>query len=202
MIFRKESGQYRWIDNISSSIKQTAGIRRTTQICPRATRFAGRSMKPEQTLGFQDISRFLTDLFDGDLHAKRVLSHPTLLTINVVRTIPTGGQLYRTRFGAGTAAGDEACHQASGPAAFQRGDRHRCRAPPLGPSRGGIAHRHQSGDGLDDFDADGQTIMLSLLSRHGRATPLMWLTVETATLKNHRNEYEYQGVGALRSAGA
>lgn len=34
-----------------------------------------------------------------------------------------------------------------------------------------------------DFDADGQTtIMLSLLSRHGRATPLMWLTVETATL--------------------
>ena len=24
-------------------------------------------MKPEQTLGFQDISRFLTDLFDGDL---------------------------------------------------------------------------------------------------------------------------------------
>ena len=29
-----------------------------------------------------------------------------------------------------------------------------------------------------DFDADGQaTIMLSLLTRHGRATPLLWLTV-------------------------
>ena len=28
-----------------------------------------------------------------------------------------------------------------------------------------------------EFDADGQaTIMLSLLSRHGRATPLVWLT--------------------------
>ena len=42
-----------------------------------------------------------------------------------------------------------------------------------------------------DFDADGQaTIMLSLLCRHGRATPLVWLTVETATLKDRRNDYE------------
>jgi hypothetical protein len=30
-----------------------------------------------------------------------------------------------------------------------------------------------------DFDSDGQaTIMLSLLTRHGRATPLLWLTVD------------------------
>jgi len=44
-----------------------------------------------------------------------------------------------------------------------------------------------------DFDADDQTtIMLSLMSRHGRATPLVWLTVDTATLKDHRDEYEYQ----------
>ena len=44
-----------------------------------------------------------------------------------------------------------------------------------------------------DFEADGQaTIMLSLLTRHGRATPLVWLTVDTATLKNRRNGYEYQ----------
>jgi hypothetical protein len=44
-----------------------------------------------------------------------------------------------------------------------------------------------------DFDADGQsTIMLSLLTRHGRGTPLVWRTVEKSTLKNRRNEYEYQ----------
>lgn len=43
-----------------------------------------------------------------------------------------------------------------------------------------------------DFDADGQaTIMLSLLTGHGRATPLVWLTVDKATLKTRRNEYEY-----------
>ncbi len=44
-----------------------------------------------------------------------------------------------------------------------------------------------------EFDADGQaTIMLSMLSRHGRATPLVWLSVDKATLKNRRNSYEYQ----------
>jgi hypothetical protein len=51
------------------------------------------------------------------------------------------------------------------------------------------------------FDADGQaTIMLSLLTRHGRATPLLWLTIDTATLKNHRNEYEYQALVRLADA--
>jgi len=44
-----------------------------------------------------------------------------------------------------------------------------------------------------DFDADRQTtLMLSLLTRHGRATPLYWLTVDARTLKGRRNAYEYQ----------
>ena len=39
-----------------------------------------------------------------------------------------------------------------------------------------------------DFDADNQAnIMLSLLTRHGRATPLLWLSLDKATLKNKRN---------------
>ena len=46
-----------------------------------------------------------------------------------------------------------------------------------------------------EFAADGQaTLMLSLLCRHGRATPLFWLSVETATLKDRRNGYEYQAL--------
>ena len=44
-----------------------------------------------------------------------------------------------------------------------------------------------------DFDADNQTtIMLSLLTSYGRATPLVWLTVGKDTLKDNRNNYEYQ----------
>jgi hypothetical protein len=44
-----------------------------------------------------------------------------------------------------------------------------------------------------DFDADNQaTIMLALMSDHGRSTPLMWLTVDKSTLKDRRNLYEHR----------
>ena len=44
-----------------------------------------------------------------------------------------------------------------------------------------------------DFDADRQaTIMLSLITDHGRATPLVWLTVDKRTLKDNRNLYEHR----------
>jgi hypothetical protein len=43
-----------------------------------------------------------------------------------------------------------------------------------------------------DFDADNQaTIMLSLITSHGRTTPLVWLSVDKNTLKDNRNRYEY-----------
>jgi hypothetical protein len=44
-----------------------------------------------------------------------------------------------------------------------------------------------------DFDADNQaTIMLALISDHGRATPLVWLTVDKSTLKHRRSFYEHR----------
>jgi hypothetical protein len=44
-----------------------------------------------------------------------------------------------------------------------------------------------------DFDADNHaTILLSLITDHGRATPLVWLTVDKSTLKNHRSHYEHR----------
>src|SRR4051794_37472752 len=42
-----------------------------------------------------------------------------------------------------------------------------------------------------DFDADGQaTLALKLVTRHGRATPLIWLSVHKDELKDARNDYE------------
>src|SRR5277367_3870947 len=42
-----------------------------------------------------------------------------------------------------------------------------------------------------DFDADDQTtLVLSLVSNHGRATPLLWLTVLKDELKHRRNDFE------------
>src|ERR1044072_3318440 len=42
-----------------------------------------------------------------------------------------------------------------------------------------------------EFAPDGHaTICLSLLTNHGRATPLLWKTVELSELKDRRNSYE------------
>jgi hypothetical protein len=42
-----------------------------------------------------------------------------------------------------------------------------------------------------DYDSDGQTTLaLNLVTRHGRATPLMWLTILKDELKDARNDYE------------
>src|SRR3954449_10143710 len=42
-----------------------------------------------------------------------------------------------------------------------------------------------------DYDGDGQaTLALKLVTRHGRATPLVWLSVHKDDLKDARNDYE------------
>jgi hypothetical protein len=157
-------------------------------------------MKPNQTLCFAEVHRFLTGLFDGDMHAKRVLSLANA-TLGVIRTasmaVNTIGQ------GLALARGRMTKH------AIKQVDR-------LLSNEGidiDAALRHwvpyvvgprtSINVAIDwtDFDADGQaTIMLSLLTRHGRATPLLWLTVDTAALRNHRNEYEYQVLVRLAEA--
>src|SRR5918994_5662781 len=42
---------------------------------------------------------------------------------------------------------------------------------------------------MDCFDADGH-LALKLVTRHGRATPLVWLSVLKDELKDARNDYE------------
>jgi hypothetical protein len=39
-------------------------------------------------------------------------------------------------------------------------------------------------------DTDQSRITVNLVTRHGRATPLVWLTVEKSSLKNHRTHFE------------
>lgn len=50
-----------------------------------------------------------------------------------------------------------------------------------------------------DFDADKQaTITISLVTSHGRASPLIWKTVDKKTLKSHRNNYEDEVLHRLK----
>ena len=149
-------------------------------------------MKPHHTLGFEGIHRFLDGMLGDDMHAKRVQSLANA-TLGVVRTASL------------------AVHTIGRGLALARGlvIKHAVKQVDRLLSNDGIdidailPHwvHHVAGSRIEikvamdwtDFDADKQTtIMLSLMTGHGRATPLVWLTVDTATLKNHRNEYEYQ----------
>jgi hypothetical protein len=149
-------------------------------------------MKPNKTLGLQDVNRFLTNLFDGDLHAKRVLSLANA-TLGVIRTaslaVNTIGQ------GLALARGLITKHAIKQVDRLLSNDGIDIDAALSHWVRYVVGLRTDINVAMDwtDFDADGQTtIMLSLITRHGRATPLVWLTVDTATLKNNRNQYEYQ----------
>lgn len=52
-----------------------------------------------------------------------------------------------------------------------------------------------------EFDADSQsTISLNLVTTHGRATPLLWKTVDQKRLKDNRNNYEDEILVRLKNA--
>ena len=157
-------------------------------------------MADKQSLSFDEIHRYLKTLFAGDLHAKRVLSLSNA-TLGVIE----GASLAVNTIGQGLA--------------LARGlaTKHAIKQVDRLLSNEGIGvdavlrrwvpyvvgARSSINVALDwtEFDADKQaTIMLSLLTGHGRATPLMWLSVDTSTLKNQRNEYEYQVLVRLAEA--
>src|ERR1700712_1638787 len=177
-------------------------------ISPPAPTIRRREMTPAQTLSFTQVHRFLTGLFEGDLHAKRVLSLAKA-TLDVIRTASL------------------AVHTIGQGLALARGRMTKHAIPLNALASGKQVDRLLSNWGIDldaalhhwvpyvvgprssinvamdwtEFDADGQaTLMLSLLTRHGRATPLVWLTVDKATLKDRRNAYEYQALVRLADA--
>src|ERR1035437_2113527 len=157
-------------------------------------------MKPDQTLGSQEVHRFLDGLFDGNLHAKRVLSLANA-TLGVLRTaslaVNTIGQGLALARGLVTKHAIKQVDRLLSNEGIDIDAALRHWVPYV------VGPRTSINVAMDwtDFDGDGQTtIMLSLMTRHGRATPLVWLTVETATLKNHRNEYEYQALVRLADA--
>jgi hypothetical protein len=157
-------------------------------------------MTPNHTLGFHEVNRFMSGLFDRDLHAKRVLSLANA-TLGVVRTaslaVNTIGQRLALARGLVTKHAIKQVDRLLSNEGIDIDAALRHWVPyAVGP-------RPSIKVAMDwtDFDADGQTtIMLSLMTRHGRATPLVWLTVETASLKNQRNEYEYQVLVRLADA--
>ena len=157
-------------------------------------------MTRKKTLCLVEVHGFLDGLFDGDLHAKRVLSL-TNATLGVIKTaslsVNTIGQGLALARGLVTKHAIKQVDRLLSNEGINIDAALRHWVPYVVGSRASINVAMD----WTDFDADGQaTIMLSLLTRHGRATPLVWLTVDTSTLKNRRNEYEYQVLVSLADA--
>ena len=146
----------------------------------------------EQRFSFSQVRQVLGDVLDHDLHAKRVASLSDA-TLGVLRS----ASLAVCTIGRGLAAvrGLNPKH------ATKQVDRLLSNpkinvddilarwVPYVVGARTSIVVA------LDwtDFEADKQaTIMLSLITDHGRATPLVWLTVDKHTLKNNRSLYQHR----------
>ncbi|MGH6932863.1 MAG: IS4 family transposase [Dongiaceae bacterium] len=148
-------------------------------------------MTSSQQIAFEDVHGFMSGLFAEDVHAKRVysLSNATLgvMTAASLSVNAIGHGLALARGGLTKHAIKQVDRLLSNPGI----DVDKLLAlwvPYVVGSRPFIAVAMD----WTDFDADGQaTIMLSLMTGHGRATPLVWLTVDKKTLKTRRNEYEY-----------
>ena len=151
-----------------------------------------------QWLRRHDLLNFIATLYEGDLHAKRVLS-----LANATLGVLTSASLAIHAVGRGLA-------QALGTLTkhgVKQVDR-------LLSNRGVdvwtffaywtpfiVGARMEVVVALDwtSFAADGQdTIVLSMVTGHGRATPLLWKTVASSTLKGNQRRFEYEVLCRLR----
>ena len=145
-----------------------------------------------------DLLNFINILYEGDLHAKRVLS-----LANATLGVLTSASLAIHAVGRGLAQamGTLTKHGVKQVARLlsNRGvdvwTFFACWTPYL------IGARTEVVVALDwtSFAVDEQeTIVLSMLTGHGRATPLLWKTVASSTLKDNQRRYEYEVLRRLR----
>ena len=153
-----------------------------------------------QQISFEGIQRFLRSVFGQDLHAKRILSlaGATLGAIESASlAIALIGQGLALARGLTTKYAIKQVDRMLANVAIDVDALLRHWVPFVVGKRASITVAMD----WTEFEADGQaTLMLSVLTSHGRATPLYWLTVDTATLKNRRNGYEYQALVRLAEA--
>ena len=144
-------------------------------------------MKSRDVLREDHLISFTTELYDGDLHAKRVLSlaHGTLgvLTSASLAVRAIGQGLAHARGTLSKHAVKQVDRLLSN-RAIELDDFFSHWAAHV------IGAREEIVVALDwtSFACDGHdTLMLSMLTEHGRATGVMWETVLSTTLKDNRH---------------
>lgn len=138
----------------------------------------------------QKVHEFLCSLFGDDLHAKRVLSL-SLATLGVIHAASLSvyaiGQALAMARGTKGQHGVKQVDRLLSNTGIDVWHLFALWVPYL------LGQRTEAVVSLDwtDFDADDQTTLVaSLKTRHGRSTPLLWMTVPKSALKGVRNDVE------------
>ena len=147
-------------------------------------------MEKDKPIDFTKVHTFLMGLFDGQIHAKRVLS-----VANAVLGVITSASLATHLIGQGLASAKGTVTKHS----IKQVDRLLSNikfdmwgyfyywVPQI------IGSRKELFMAMDwtEFDLDGHsTIALYLVTNHGRATPLIWRTHSKESLKDNMNRFE------------
>src|SRR5215203_7214950 len=146
---------------------------------------------------FQDVRAFLDSVLSEDIHAKRVdsLANATLgvMTGASLGVAVIGKSLAQARGLVTKHAVKQVDRLLSNPR-IEAWDVFATWVPEMvGPRKDIVVVMDWT-----DFDADGQaTLALKLVTRHGRATPLIWFSVHKDELSNARNDYEDAAVRRL-----
>jgi len=138
----------------------------------------------------KDIRKFVGDLYKGDLHAKRVdsLSCATLgVMTGASLAVSVIGQSLALARGLVTKHAVKQVDRLLSNQGIDVWDSFAAWVPRM------IGDRKKIVVAMDwtDFDRDGQTTLaFNLVTTHGRATPLLWLTIWKDELTEQRNNFE------------
>ena len=145
--------------------------------------------QPRGYMQYQDVRAFLDSVLDSDIHAKRVdsLANATLgvMTGASLGVAIIGQSLAQARGLVTKHAVKQVDRLLSNPR-LEAWDVFATWVPEMVGARLDVVVAMD----WTDYDADGQaTLALKLVTRHGRATPLVWLSVHKDDLKDARNDY-------------
>lgn len=138
----------------------------------------------------KDIHSFIDELYDGDLHAKRVDSLAAA-TLGIMSCASLAVSLIGQSLALARGIGVKHAIKQVDRLFSNRGIDVWASFAHWVPHRVGAQKKIVVAMDWTDFDRDGQTTLaLNLVTGHGRATPLIWLTVWKEELAERRNAFE------------
>ena len=158
------------------------------------------SVRHQEKLRFETVSDFVEDIFGEDMHAKRVESL-ACATLGALHSCSLAVRLIGQGLAQAHALKQKHC--------IKQVDRlfsnPKLDVPALFSDWISyvLGERKEIVVAMDwtEFDADGHsTLMLSLVTGHGRATPLLWHSVLKNRLRGNRNDQEDELLGRLKEA--